>query len=213
MKKVGIDTGVEGLVRILVSSKTNPEIVRNYSRTVLRDRLDILESPVLELFEDYQKLVVDYPEILKIANRFYDMVFVDLSMDLPEETQQEILAMSDVIVINFTQRLKSINSVMEARAESELHKRKGVLLLIGRYDVHSKYNVKNITRYMKEKKEVLVIPYNTLYFEASSEGTVVDYFLRMKRLDSADRNAIFIKNINEVVESIITRLHELQAKL
>ena len=213
MKKVGIDTGVEGLVRILVSSKTNPEIVRNYSRTVLRDRLDILESPVLELFEDYQKLVVDYPEILKIANRFYDMVFVDLSMDLPEETQQEILAMSDVIVINFTQRLKSINSVMEARAESELHKRKGVLLLIGRYDAHSKYNVKNITRYMKEKKEVLVIPYNTLYFEASSEGTVVDYFLRMKRLDSADRNAIFIKNINEVVESIITRLHELQAKL
>ena len=87
------------------------------------------------------------------------------------------------------------------------------MLLIGRYDAHSKYNVKNVTRYMKEKKAVLAIPYNTLYFEACSEGKVVDYFLRLKRLDPSDRNSIFVKGTNEVVESIIVKLQELQAKI
>ena len=39
------------------------------------------------------------------------------------------------------------------------------MLIMGRYDAHSKYNVKNVTRYMKERKQLLAIPYNTLYFE------------------------------------------------
>ena len=66
---------------------------------------------------------------------------------------------------------------------------------------------------MKEKKNVLAIPYNTLYFEACSEGKAVDFFLRLKRLDATDRNSIFLKGANEVVEAIISKLQELQAKL
>ena len=72
--------------------------------------------------------------------------------------------------MNMTQRLRNIDEVMALRKENDFYKQRNVMLLIGRYDAHSKYNVKNVTRYMKEKRSVLAIPYNTLYFEACSEG-------------------------------------------
>ena len=47
---------------------------------------------------------------------------------------------------------------------------------------------------MKEKKLVNVIPYNTLFFEACSEGKIIDFFLRLRDLDENDRNYLFIKD-------------------
>ena len=213
MTAVGIDSGTEGLIRSLVSSKTNPAMVKNYSKTVLRDRLDVLVSPSAEIYPDYEKVAANYPEILKIANRYYDMIFVDLTRKMDTKQAKDILDISDVVIMNMTQRLRTIDEVIELRKNDEFYKKRNIMLLIGRYDAHSKYNVKNVTRYMKEKKAVLAIPYNTLYFEACSEGKVVDYFLRLKRLDPSDRNSIFVKGTNEVVDSIIVKLQELQAKI
>lgn len=213
MTTVGIDSGTEGLIRGLVSSKTNPAMVKDYSKTVLRDRLDVLVSPNAETYQDYEKIASNYPEIIKTANRYYDMIFVDLNRRMDRNQAKSILDISDVIIVNMTQRLRNIDEIMALRKEDDFYKQRNVMLLIGRYDSHSKYNVKNVTRYMKEKKNVLAIPYNTLYFEACSEGKAVDFFLRLKRLDATDRNSIFLKGANEVVEAIISKLQELQAKL
>ena len=46
--RLGVDSGIEGLIRVLTSNKTSTEIVKNYSRTILRDRLDMLLSPNAE---------------------------------------------------------------------------------------------------------------------------------------------------------------------
>ena len=213
MTTVGIDSGTEGLIRGLVSSKTNPAMVKDYSKTVLRERLDVLVSPNAETYQDYEKIASNYPEIIKTANRYYDMIFVDLNRRMDRDQAKSILDISDVIIVNMTQRLRNIDEIMALRNEDDFYKQRNVMLLIGRYDSHSKYNVKNVTRYMKEKKNVLAIPYNTLYFEACSEGKAVDFFLRLKRLDATDRNSIFLKGANEVVEAIISKLQELQAKL
>ena len=87
------------------------------------------------------------------------------------------------------------------------------MLLLGRYDGHSKYNVKNVTRYMREKKLVLAIPYNTLYFEACSEGKVIDYFLKLKNIDENDRNYFFISEVDRAYHAILLKLQELQMKI
>lgn len=213
MTPVGIDSGVEGLIRGLVSSKTNPGVVKDYSKTVLRDRLDVLVSPNAENYQSYEKIASSYPEIIRLATSYYDLVFVDLNRRMDQGQANEILKASDVIVMNMTQRLRTIDEIVSLRKNNELYKQRNVMLLIGRYDAHSKYNVKNVTRYMKEKNNVLAIPYNTLYFEACSEGKAVDYFLRLKRLDPSDRNSIFLRGTNEVAENIIVRLQELQAKI
>lgn len=210
---VGVTSGIEGLIKVLVSNKTSTEIVKNYSKTVLRDRLDILLSPETEDYEEYTKICGNYSEILRMADRYYDLVFVDLSSRMHYKEANDILLISDLNMINITQRLKTIDDFIELRQNDEFYKKRNILLIVGRYDAHSKYNVKNITRYMKEKKQILAIPYNTLYFEACSEGKVIDYFLKLKNIDENDRNHLFISEANRADEAILYKLQELQMKL
>ena len=210
---VGVDSGIEGLIKVLASNKTSNDIVRNYSKTVLRERMDVLLSPKTEDYEEYTQICREYPEILKIADRYYDLIFVDLSNRMSDKEKNDIINVSDIVVISLTQRLKTINDFIELRESDNFYKGKNIILIMGRYDAHSKYNIKNVTRYMKERKQLLAIPYNTLYFEACSEGKVIDFFLRFKNLEEGDRNRLFVDEANRADEAIIYKLQELQMKI
>lgn len=210
---IGVDSGVESLVRVLASNKTHPEIVKNYSKIILRDRLDMLLSPSTQNYGKYTQICDRFPEILQIADKFYDLIFVDLSSKMQEREAQNILNISDLIIFNITQSLKNINDFMELRENDETYKKRNVILLLGRYDSHSKYNIKNVTRYLREKKLILAIPYNTLYFESCSEGKVIDFFLKFKNVDINDRNHLFISEVNRANETILYKLQELQMKI
>lgn len=213
-QNIGLQSGVEDLIRVLGSNRSSNEIVKNYSRIVLKDRLDVLLSPATKSYQEYTTITPYYSKILSIANKYYDLIFVDLGKRMPRQDIGTIMEMSDIVVINLTQRLKTINNFMKLRDANDFYKRKNVMLEIGRYDQFSKYNSKNITRYLKEKKELSVIPYNTLYFEACSEGTIIDLFLKLRTItDETDRNAIFIKEVKNTCDKIIFRLQELQMKM
>ncbi len=213
-KNVGLESGIEGLIKVLNSNRTSTEIVKNYSRIVLRDRLDVFLSPITKSYQEYTQITPYYTNILQIANRYYDLIFVDLSKKMPKQDANDILQLSDIVVVNLTQRLKTINDFMQLRESNEFYQRKNVMLAIGRFDKFSKYNSKNITRYLKEKKLISVIPYNTLFFEACSEGTIIDFLLKVKNItDETDRNSSFIKEIQAIDNSIIFKLQELQMKM
>ena len=212
-KKNTVESGVEGLVRIIQSNIARKGIVENYVKVVFKDRLDILPSPKTEDPKEYLDIVNNYPSIIEFANQDYNMVFVDVDKRMPGETQKSILIESDVIVVNISQGLKSLNSLMELREVNEMFKKNNVLILIGKYDRFSKYNVKNITRYLKEKKQVSAIPYNTLFFESTTEGHVADYFLRYRNMsDKTDRNAIFVDETKKTCENIVYKLEELRMR-
>ena len=210
---IGVDSGVEGLVKILTSNKTSNDIVKNYSKTILRERLDVLISPSTEDYNEYNQICKEYPEILRNADRYYDLIFVDLSGSMDQKNEENIINVSDVIIVNLTQRLKTINDFVKLRENDDFYRRKNIMLLMGRYDTYSKYNIKNVTRYIKERKEILAIPYNTLYFEACSEGKVIDFFLRLKNLDENDRNRLFVDEVDRTDDAIIYKLQELQMKI
>lgn len=213
-KNIGLESGIEGLIKVLNSNRTSTEIVKNYSRIVLRDRLDVFLSPVTKSYQEYAQITPYYTNILQIANRYYDLIFVDLSKKMPKQDANDILQLSDIVVVNLTQRLKTINDFIQLRETNEFYQRKNVMLAIGRFDKFSKYNSKNITRYLKEKKLISVIPYNTLFFEACSEGTIIDFLLKVKNItDETDRNSSFIKEIQAIDNSIIFKLQELQMKM
>ena len=213
-KNVGLESGLEGLVKVLNSNRTSDEIVKNYSRIILRDRLDILLSPATTSYQEYSEITSNYTNILQMADRYYDLVFVDLSKRMPKQNVTSIMQVSDVIVMNLTQRLKTINDFMLLREENEFYRRKNIMLAIGRYDKFSKYNDKNITRYMKEKKVISVVPYNTLFFESCSEGTVIDFMLKVKNItDELDRNITFVRDVKATSDAIIFKLQELQMKI
>lgn len=211
--QVDIESGIEGLIKIINSNKTSNNIVSNYTKIVFKDRLDVLCSPKTKEYEEYRQIAEYYPNILQVANRNYDFVFVDISKRIPKEQEKQILELADVIIVNLTQRLKTIDHFIKLREENDFFKKNNILLNIGRYDKFSKYNIKNISRYMREKKDVHAILYNTLFFEACSEGNVAEFFLRLRKLDPEDRNAVFIEEIKRLTKDLIYKLQELQIKL
>ena len=208
-----VETGVEGLARVVKSNKISPNIITNYTKVVFKDRFEILlgcENPP----SDGTVIETMYPSIIKAANQYYDLVFVDLDENVDEETRKTIIYDSDIVVINMSQRLRSIDKFRELKEQNQLLASKKALILIGRYDKFSKYNSKNISRYLGEKNQVLTIPYNTLFFEATEEAGVPDLFLRFrKNLDPEDRNAFFIEEVRRASENIVYRLQDLQMKI
>lgn len=208
---VGLGSGIEELAKAIVSNKASPEIITNYTKIVFKNRLEVLPGIKSDNYQEYEKIRPVYKEILKTANRYYDLIFVDINKGLDNEDAREILEMSDLIVVNLTQRLKLINNYMQLKEEDRLFKQNNVLLLIGRYDRYSKYSSKNVARYMGEK-EIFTVPYSTLFFEAANEGKVADFFLRFRKLEENDRNALFTSEVKRASENILYRLQELQMK-
>lgn len=209
------ESGIEGIAKIARSNKLTPEIITNYTKVVFKDRLEILfGANKKENNEDEKEIDEEYADLVNVASMYYDKVFIDLDNNLSEETKQKIINRSDVVIVNTSQNYNSLKKLKQAKENSELLKSSKALILIGRYDKFSKYNSKNVTRYLEEKNQVLTIPYNTLYFEATNEAGVPDLFLKFKKLsDSEDRNAIFIEEIKRATENIIYRLQELQARM
>ena len=185
---IGLESGIEGLVKIIKSNKTTPNIVSNYSKAIFSDRLDVLTSPKTKIYSEYLEIAKIYPEILDIANRNYDLIFVDVSKNMDDEEANRILEIADVIVINMTQKLQIIDKIGKLREENNFFKKDNILFNVGRYDKFSKYNIKNISRYLRLKRDILAVPYNTLFFESCSEAKVTELFLRLRNTDTGDRN-------------------------
>ncbi len=218
---VAFETGVEGLIKIINSNKTSSSIVANYAKVVFKDRFDVLCSPMTASYEEYKKVANEYPNIIEMASRDYDLVFVDISKKMPEEIQKQILEKADVIVYNISQKLTAIDNLVELRNKNPFFKKNNIIFNIGRYDKFSKYNTKNITRLLKQPKEINCVPYNTLFCEATSEGKVAEFFLKIRGLEkkktmfssTVDRNEVFAKEVARFSESIIYKLEELKMKL
>ena len=66
---------------------------------------------------------------------------------------------------------------------------------------------------MKEKNNVLTIPYNTLFFEACEEAKVPDLFLSIRKIDEDDINGLFLSEVKRASENIIYRLQDLAMRI
>ena len=211
------ESGIEGIAKIIRSNRLTPDMITKYTKVVFKDRLEILlgaEIKDKKNPEEKVRINEEYIDLISNANNYYDKVFVDLDENITEDVREQIISMSDLVIVNSSQNYKSLQKLKENKEKSELLNSPKTLILIGRYDKYSKYNSKNITRYLEEKNQVLTVPYNTLYFEALNEAGVPDLFLRFRKLyDSEDRNALFIEEIKRASENIIYRIQELQARM
>lgn len=208
-----INSGIEGLIKIIQSNRTSSSIVSDYAKVVFRDRLDVLPAPKTDNIDDYNKTTEFYSQLAKIASREYNLVLIDIDKKMPEESRKSILEASDVVVLTLKQGYDSMKDIIELRKNNNITNKDNILLLAGKYDKFSKFNVTNMTRELKEKRKMLCIPYNTLFYEASSEGTVADFFIKFRGItDQNDRNYSFIQETKRASDAILTRLQELQMR-
>lgn len=207
-----LEEGIVGLAKVVKSNKLSPENITNYTKIIFKDRLEVLQGFRGET-SDYDELEKTYPDIINLANSYYDLVFIDLDNEMNPSIREMILSNSDLIVANISQRLTSIDRFMETRENTPILNSKKTLLLIGKYDKFSKYSIKNITRYMGEKNKVSTIPYNTLFFEACEEAKVPDLFLKIRNVDDEDINGFFLSEVKRTSENIMYRLQDLAMKM
>lgn len=221
---IAVENGIEGLSKLITSKKITPNVITDYTKVVFKGRLEVLcgyvgatDKTLEENYEDYKRLEDCYIDLIRNANLYYDMVIVDLDKNLDPNIKSEILRISNLNVFVFSQRLESLNRFIKLKEEKSEILGPKTIPVIGRYDRRSKYNMKNITKYLGEKKDLSFIPFNLLYYEASEEAGVAELFLKLDRNnlkeDKLDEDYVFRQAVTDLVDKIIRRLQELQKRL
>ena len=212
--RVDLGSGISGLTKLITSGKITPESITDYTKVIFKNRLELLTNVNPENEIEAEKIKNGFNELIKMAGHYYDYVFVDLHKGLDHEFIKQVLNDSDIIVANITQRMRDLEEFKALRASDPLFKSEKILPLIGRYDRFSKYTKKNVARFIGQRRELSAVPYNTLFFEAASEGTVREYFLKFRRdiMDSTDRNAAFINEIDRSASNIMAKIQEVQMR-
>lgn len=209
--QITLDSGINGLLKLADSNRITPEIVHDYTKIIFKNRFEVLLSPMNLPDEEMGKTMEHFKNIIINASRYYDYIIVDLKKGLKHSVQQDILDLSDVIVINTDQNIKSIEKSLEI---SEIKKNiKKIVWNICKYDPKSKYNVKNLTRTVLKKQPVYETRYNTLVLEAAQEGNLVELLIRLKTLKEDDENSILLKKIEELIEGILLKYQEVRMKM
>lgn len=209
--KLDIASGAEGLVSAVASNRTTPEIIPNYTKVVLKNRLDILCGLQTDDKDEYKKQLLHYKELLNVANKYYDFVFVDLSKTLDQNTTKILLEASTIIVYTFIQNLRQIDFYIKELSEESILKKDNVIPLLTNADEKSKYNVKNASRYIGARRELAAIHHNANFMESACEAAVANFFLKTRLSSTAqDKNGEFIKSVNGICKQILTKIEELK---
>lgn len=208
--KMDIDTGLSGVAKAIMSNKTSPEIITNYTKIILKN-LELLTEKNIDK-KDFDRYIQYMREIIKLANRYFDIVLVDLEGPIENQDIKQILELSTVKVVTLTQNINVIDRFIELKEKEQILQEPNKIISIGKYDEKSKYTVKNVSKYIREKM-VLGIPYNTMFSVDAPEGKVADYFIRFKRVNQSHINAPFIEAVNKETEEIVRVITETQRKI
>lgn len=154
-----------------------------------------------------------YKDLAYTASKYYDFVFLDLEKTLKKDTTRALLGASTIIMYNFSQNLKQCDNYLKEVADNKnIFTKDKLIPLLSDADNESRYNVKNTTRYLKEKSLNQVL-HNSNYMEAACEAGVAKFFLQARVSKGAtDKNAMFVNSVEEVCKKIEQRLEELKYK-
>lgn len=206
--KLDISSGAEGLISAVASNKATPEIVTNYTRIVYKNRLDILLGLKTPILEEHEKSLMLYKDMISAANKYYDLILVDLTKGVKRASTKALLNKSDLIVYVMPPNLMNIDNYIALREKDELVGSKKVLPLLAKSDETSSYNVRNTTRYIKEKETICCIPYDVRFMEAVNEART-DRFFTSQKLSTSKNDEDFFKETDRTCVAIIQKLKEL----
>ena len=203
--KIDVSSGAEGLVSAVASNKATPEIITNYTRIVYKNRLDILLGLKTTISEEHEKSLMLYKDLINAANKYYDFIFVDLQKGFSKPSTTALLQQSNLIVYTMPPNLINIDKFIELREKNEIVRSNKILPLLAKSDEESSYNVKNTSRYIRERGVIPCIPYNVRFMEATNEANTSKYFTSQK-LSGSKNNEYFFDEVERACLAIIDKL-------
>lgn len=210
--KMDISSGAEGLISAVASNKATPEVVTNFTKVVFKNRLDVLCGLKTKINEEYMKSMMLYKDLVHTANKYYDLVFVDIEKTMKSDTTVALLEESDLIVYNFTKNLKQADEYLSnLQTYASVLKKHKIIPLLSNADDNTVYNVKNVTRYIGEKKDIDRVPYNPTFVKSISEAGLANFFLTTRVSGKVnDKNSELVSSVENVCQTIIARLEQLK---
>lgn len=200
-KEYFLDIGIDALARGIKSSPLDGEIIENCSISLLNRRLNLLPGTAKNNRDIYESdMSRTITGILQAAVNYYDIVFIDTNSGKNELTMK-ILQNADLIIVNLSQN----KSIIEDYAANYQFDHRKIFYLLGNYDNISKYNLKNIRKTYRwlNSRNTAIIPYNTEYMDAQSDGQVISFLLRNLECDKEESNAYFISEVKRAVIKIM----------
>ena len=206
--RIDVSSGAEGLISAVASNKATPEIIANFTRVVYKNRLDVLLGLKTEIPEEHEKSIMLYKDMLTAANKYYDLIFVDMMKSYRRATSKALLEKSDMIIYTMPPNLDNLDNYTRLRQTDPIISSNKVMPLLAKADELSNYNVRNTSRYLKYKYIIPCIPYNPRFMEACNEARVSEFFVRPKLSGTAMKDP-FIAEVERVCTAIIAKLKEL----
>lgn len=212
LKEAKFNSGIEGIMKLANSGKLTPTLIGNFTKIVLKNRLEVIAGKKETDEDENEKFDANgYPDVIKIANQYYDMVFVDLDRGLDSNITRRVLEASNLIICNMEQKIEEVERIVELQKKEEIISGKNVIYLLNRYEKNSKYNAKNIIRSSRMKKDLYTVPYDLMYSDALQDGIVDQWMLnpKIRRATIEEEHGFFIAQLNKLCEGIIYKLQEL----
>lgn len=212
LREMKFNSGIEGIMKLANSGKLTPNMIGNFTKIVLKGRLEVIAGKKETDDEENEKFDFNgYPDVIKIANNYYDMVFVDLDRGLDSDLTRKILLSSNLIICNMEQKLEEVEKMLELQKQEQIVGGKNILYLINRYEKNSKYNIKNMIRNAKMKRDMYAVPYDLMYSDALQDGVVDGWMLnpKIRKATLEEEHGFFISQVNNFCEGIIYKLQEL----
>ena len=200
-KEYLMDVGIDALARSIKSFPLDNDIIENCSISLLNKHMNLLPGTTKnnrDIYEyDISKTITS---ILHAAANYHDIVFIDTNSGRNELTMK-ILQNVDLIVVNLSQN----KSILDDYTMNYEFRDKKVFYLIGNYDCNSRYSLKNMQKPFHWMKNIntAVIPYNTEYMDAQSDGQVIQFMMKNMNCDKDDSNAYFIREVIIAVNKIM----------
>ncbi|SRR6056297_1950303 len=206
------DIGIDALMRYCKYNALNQDNFKNYTTTILKNKLDLLQGTAMNNRESFYSALGQMEDyILNSALEYYDFIFSDATAG--NQYSKSLLERADVIVVNLNQNKQVISNFFETSVYKDYQEK--CFFLLGNYNQASKFNRKNLIRQydfnqknsfrkLLGKNDCLgTIPYNVNYLDALNDGKVTDYFLLSP---SKNRKDSFFKSVKNSVEMLLKYL-------
>lgn len=190
------DSGIDALSRLAKNKRLTPDIVSNYTVSLLQNsRLDLLTGTVREEKEIYKEENT-LTDIFECAKQYYDLIFIDVHSGLDSEVSKLILNSSDLIVICLNQNRHIIENYINKEKENPIINNKKTIINLGMYDSNLKYSKNNIKKKYK-LSPIINIPYNSQFKEECNNSTVLDFLLRNIDVKKSSPNYKFMNELEK----------------
>jgi len=195
--------GMNAIMRLINSNKLSPDIIQNYSKPVLKGRLDVLYSATANTNTETRENLLSIPLIAKNANEVYDVVLMDLPKTTTDDSVIKLMEQSDIIVCVVPQEIEKLNNFLKKIDQIDNIKEKQKIYVIGDYESGSRYNLHNLKLKYRIPDPCFVLPHNYLFTDACNDGNVLDFLYSNLNAQSGDYNGNFMLKTTEIVEEIV----------